>query len=455
VALINPNIFREYDIRGVADRDLTDEAAELIARAFGTRLQEEGLRTVALGWDVRESSPRLQEAWVRGLVRCGLQVKVIGEGPTPLLYFAVVHLPTDAGVMITGSHNPIEYNGFKLQIGSDSLHGPAIQDLAARIGARRFVEGAGARTVVSLLPVYKQMVIDRCRPQRPLRIVIDAGNGTAGPVALPILRSLGHEVVPLYCEPDGRFPNHQPDPTVEAYMEDLKARVRAERADLGVGYDGDADRIGVVDETGKMLYGDQLLALFARDALRRVPGASIVFDVKCSQALEEDIRSHGGRPVMWRTGHSLTKAKMKEEGAPVAGEMSGHMFFQEGFFGHDDAIYASARLAAILALSKEPLSAHRLSLPQYLNSPEIRVECADEAKFRVVRAVAEGFASRFPVLGLDGARVTIGDGWGLIRASNTQPVLVLRFEGRTAESLRRIETEFRLALSRHPEVLWP
>lgn len=457
--MINPNIFREYDIRGLAERDLTDETAETVARAFGSLLREQGKVTVALGRDVRESSPRLEAAWTRGLVRCGCRVFRIGQVPTPLVYFAVVHLPAEAGVVITGSHNPIEYNGFKLQIGTASLHGAAITDLAARIQDGRFrpepAGPEGSASDIDIHPAYEAMILERCRPARPLKIVIDAGNGTAGPVALPLLRELGHAVVPLYCEPDGRFPNHQPDPTIEAFMEDLKARVVSEGADLGVGYDGDADRIGVIDETGTMLYGDQLLALFARDALTRVPGAPVVFDVKCSQALEEDIRAHGGRPVMYRTGHSLTKAKMKEEGAPVAGEMSGHMFFQEGFFGHDDAIYASARLAAILARSDQPLSSHRASLPQYVNTPEIRVDCPDEAKFRIVRELSVVFASRYPVVTLDGVRVTMGDGWGLVRASNTQPILVLRFEGRSPDALRRIENEFRILLDAYPEVRWP
>ncbi len=452
---MNPAIFREYDIRGVADRDLTDDVARAVARAFGTRIREEGGRSVILGFDVRESSPRLEAAWAEALASTGCDVVRIGLGPTPVLYYAVVLLHGDAGVMITGSHNPIEYNGFKLQKGTESLHGEGIRDLADRIQARRFLEGAGRLTERPVLAEYEAMVVERCRPQRPLRLVVDAGNGTAGPVAVPILEKLGHAVIPLYCEPDGRFPHHQPDPTIEANMEDLKKRVVAEGADLGIGYDGDADRIGVVDETGKLAYGDQLLALFARDVLSRHPGAPVVFDVKCSQGLEEDIRAHGGRPIMWRTGHSLTKAKMREENAPLAGEMSGHMFFNEDFFGHDDAIYASARLARILARSERTLSSHLASLPRYVNSPEIRVDCPDEAKFGIVARVAEELGREHPALTLDGARVTFPDGWGLIRASNTQPVLVLRFEGRTEAALRRIEERFRVALAAFPEVAWP
>jgi phosphomannomutase/phosphoglucomutase len=450
--LLNPHIFREYDIRGIADRDLLDETALAVARAFGSRVREGGGRTVVLGHDVRASSPRLEEAWTRGLVSAGLSVLRTGMVPTPAVYYAVSAWPADAGVMITGSHNPIEFNGFKLQLGPASLHGDEIQDLRRRIETGFFVEGRGEVTDRPVLDAYRAMVVERCRPVRPLRLVLDAGNGTAGPVAVPILERLGHAVTPLFCDPDPRFPNHLPDPTVPAFMKELARRVVAEGADLGFGYDGDADRLGVIDETGRLLYGDQLLALFARDVLERVPGAPIVFDVKCSQGLEEDIRAHGGRPVMWKSGHSLTKAKMREKGAPLAGEMSGHMFFAEGFWGHDDGIYASARLAAILARWGGPLSRHVASLPHYENSPEIRVECPDEAKFRVVQDLAEEFARTHEVLTLDGARVRFEDGWGLVRASNTQPVLVLRFEGRTPAALRTVEKAFRIALARHPEV---
>jgi len=449
------HIFREYDVRGIADRDLTDELAEHLGRAFGTRVRESGGRRVAVGEDVRESSPRLVAALGRGLRSTGCDVVRIGVVPTPALYYAVVFLGVDGGVMVTGSHNPIEYNGFKLQIGRESLHGDDVRDLRRRILEGKHASGAGEESVRPIGPDYVAMVTERCRPARPLKIVVDAGNGTGGPLGVEILEALGHQVTPLYCEPDGRFPNHQPDPTVEANMLDLMARVVAEKADLGVGYDGDADRLGVVDENGVLLWGDQLLALFSRDVLTRVPGAPIVFDVKCSQGLEEDIVAHGGRPIMWKTGHSLTKAKMKEEGAPLAGEMSGHMFFQEGFFGHDDAIYGSARFAAMLARSDRPLSAHRLSLPQYLNSPELRVDCTDEAKFGIVEEVAARFAAKHRVIAIDGARVIFEDGWGLVRASNTQPVLVLRFEARTADALARIEEEFRSALATYPEVHWP
>lgn len=453
--MINPHIFREYDIRGVADADLSDEVARLVARAFGSVIRERGGRTVVLGRDVRLSSPRLDAAWTEGLVSTGLSVWRIGVAPTPVVYYAVAEWHADAGVMITGSHNPIEYNGFKLQLGPASLHGAAIRDLHRRIEDGRFERGEGEVREREVLDDYRRMVVERCRPARGLRIVIDAGNGTAGPVAVPILEALGHTVIPLYAEPDGRFPNHLPDPTVPELMRDLCARVVVERADLGLGFDGDADRLGAVDERGRLLLGDQLLALFARDVLARRPGAPIVFDVKCSLGLEEEIIARGGRPVMWKSGHSLTKAKMRELDAPLAGELSGHIFFGDGFYGHDDGIYGGARFAALVAGRDEALSVWADTLPRYENSPEIRVACADEAKFRVVAEASAEFARSRPVLDLDGARVTFSDGWGLVRASNTQPVLVLRFEGRTGESLRRIEMEFRRVLSAHPEVQWP
>lgn len=452
--MLNWNVFREYDVRGLADRDLTDEFAYSLGRAYGALLSESKGRTVAVGRDVRDSSPRLSDALSRGLIDSGLQVMDVGIVPTPGLYFAVVHLRADGGIMVTGSHNPIEYNGFKMQVGTASLHGHEIRALGERIERSAYVDGTGSRVERPIAGDYAAMIVGKCRPERPLKIVLDAGNGVAGPPALEIFRALGHEITPLYCEPDGRFPNHQPDPTVEANMLDLMAKVREVGADLGCGYDGDADRIGVVDETGRLLWGDQLLALMAREVLRKLPGSKIVYDVKCSQGLEEDIRAHGGVPIMWKTGHSLTKAKMKEEHAPLAGEMSGHMFYQDDFFGHDDAIYASARFAAYLARSGERLSSWLDSLPRYVNSPEVRIECPDDRKFEIVSELAARFKERYPVIDIDGARVTFEDGWGLVRASNTQPVLVLRFEAKSEESLRRIRDRFRDALVQYPEVRW-
>lgn len=451
---MNPHIFREYDIRGVAASDLTDTVANNVARAFGSRAREAGAASCILAWDMRESSPRLRAAFEKGLLATGLEVLRLGLVPTPVLYFAVHHLKADAGVMITGSHNPPDQNGFKLSLGTLSLHGEEIRALRTRIEEGAFVEGTGAARDAEVMPAYRRTLLDRCRPERPLRVVIDSGNGCGGLVGPGVFRELGHRVTSLYEEPDGAFPNHQPDPTVPAYMRELRERVVAEKADIGIGYDGDADRIGVVDEKGVLLFGDQLLALLARDLLSRHPGAKVIFDVKCSQALEEDIRSHGGNPIMWKTGHSLTKAKMREERALLAGEMSGHIFFGENFFGHDDAIYASAFFARFLAGQDRTLSALRESLPAYVNSPEIRVFCPDESKFQVVDDVAGRLARCYPVVTIDGVRARIGAGFGLLRASNTQPVLVLRFEARTESELEAIAAVFRGELARFPQVRW-
>jgi phosphomannomutase / phosphoglucomutase len=451
---LNPHIFREYDIRGVAETDLTDAVALDVARAFGSRLRESGATSCILGWDVRASSPRLKEGFGRGLADSGLDVVRIGIVPTPVLYYAIHREKGGGGAMVTGSHNPPDQNGFKLCLGTSSLHGDEIRSLATRIEQRNMVTGKGTIRDVEILRSYEEMVLAKCVPARPLKVVLDMGNGCAGIAAPRIFRRLGHQIVSLYEEPDGRFPNHQPDPTVPAYMKELCQRVVEEKADLGVGYDGDADRIGVVDEKGILLYGDQLLALFARDMLSRNPGEKVIFDVKCSQGLEEDIRAHGGVPIMSKTGHSLLKARMREEGAILAGEMSGHIFFGEGFFGHDDAIYASAFFAAYLSRQSMTLGALRASLPVYVNSPEIRIQCTDEAKFRVVEEVGRTLSRSYPVVTIDGVRARIGTGWGLLRASNTQPVLVLRFEAGSQEELDGIVGLFRGELSRFPEVRW-
>lgn len=451
---MNPAIFREYDIRGVADRDLTDELAGLVGRAVASRLRREGVEALCLGRDVRASSPRLHAAIAAGIRASGVDVIDAGVVPTPLLYYAIVASGAGGGIMVTGSHNPIEYNGFKITRGTSPIWGEEIRDLGRQMEAADFTDGAGSLRALDVVPSYRAMVRERLPRTRPLKIVVDAGNGTGGLVGPDLLEDMGHQVVRLYCEPDGRFPNHLPDPTVPKYMVDLEARVLAEKADLGVGLDGDSDRIGLVDERGRMVFGDQLLALYARELLERLPGSAILFDVKCSQGLPEDIIAHGGRPVMWKTGHSLLKAKMKADGIPLAGEMSGHMFFGEGYFGFDDALYGAARIAAYLGRLPEPLSAQIDSLPAYVNSPEIRVACPDERKFEVVEAVTRHFRETREVIDIDGARVLFPHGWGLLRASNTQPVLVLRFESRDRAGLTEIEGAFRQVLGRFPEVAW-
>ena len=451
--MLNPQIFREYDIRGIADEDLTDDVVERIGRAFGTYVRRRGGRRLAVGRDVRLSSPRIRKALVEGLLKAGCDVVDVGQVPTPVLYFSIVHLGTDGGVMVTGSHNPIEYNGLKLCYpGTGAVYGGGIQELRRSVEEGDFEEGEGRLEEREVVDAYISTITSRIELRRPLKVVVDAGNGTTSEIGPRLLRELGAEVVPLYCEVDGSFPNHLPDPTIPEYLEDLRREVLRTGADLGIGWDGDGDRIGVLDEGGEIIWGDRLLAIYAKDVLERLPGSTIVFDVKCSQALVEYIEAHGGRPLMWKTGHSLIKAKMKEEGAPLAGEMSGHMFFSDGYFGYDDALYASARLLGILSRTPKKLSEVASEVPKYHSTPEIRVDCPDDEKFEVVRKVADRFRGKFPVVETDGVRVQFGDGWGLVRASNTQPVLVLRFEARTPKRLKEIAEEVVSVLEDYPSV---
>ncbi len=439
IASLNPLIFREYDVRGLVGKDLDPGAVETLGKGFGTYAAGRGVRTVALGRDVRLSSPSFRDAMVAGLLSTGLEVVDVGICPTPLLYFAIHHLRTDGGVMITGSHNPPEFNGFKLCIGPGSIYGETIQELRRLIGAGSFREGRGKLVLREIVPDYRRFVSGGLSIPRKLKVVVDGGNGTAGAVAPALFREMGMDVEELFCEADGRFPNHFPDPTIPENLDALVARVRRAGADVGVAYDGDADRIGAVDERGNVIFGDYLLALFAREILSRKPGAVVISEVKASQNLYDDIARHGGRPVMWKAGHSLIKAKMKEEDAELAGEMSGHIFFRDRYLGFDDAIYASARLFEIMAKEGRPLSALLSDLPPVVSTPEIRVDCPDEVKFRVVKAVAEDVAPRAKeVIDVDGIRALFDGGWGLVRASNTQPVLVLRFEGRDSETVGRI-----------------
>ncbi|HLQ65904.1 MAG TPA: phosphomannomutase/phosphoglucomutase [Candidatus Limnocylindrales bacterium] len=457
---MNPEIFREYDIRGFAERDLTDDVVRAIGRAFGDRMRERGKSLIAVGRDVRLSSPRIRTALIQGLVERGAQVLDVGEVPTPGLYFAVLHLKTDGGVMVTGSHNPIEYNGIKLSEGISSLHGDEIQEIRRRAESPSRSGPPVPPGRAQEAPVddaYLADLVARTRIQRRLRVVVDPGNGAASILGPEFLRRAGCDVDAIFATPDGRFPNHLPDPTVPELMRSLVERVRATGADLGIGFDGDADRVGAVDETGRLLYGDQLLGLYAADILPAHPGAPIVFEVKCSQGLVELVRDKGGVPVMWKAGHSLIKAKMKETGSPLGGEMSGHMFFADEFPGYDDALYAAGRLLRLLAASGKRLSELVDALPQsrYVATPEIRLDCPDDRKFAIVDMVREQFRATHEVIDVDGARVQFGDGWGLIRASNTQPVLVVRFEARTRERLAEIAREVYDVLARFPEVTIP
>ncbi|MEO6462649.1 MAG: phosphomannomutase/phosphoglucomutase [Candidatus Eisenbacteria bacterium] len=440
---MNRRIFREYDVRGLHETDLSDSVVTDLGRALGTYLRRTGAKTVALGRDFRPSSPRLSAAVEKGLLEVGCDIVRVGVLPTPGLYFSIAHLKTDAGVQVTGSHNPSEYNGFKMNLGLASIYGEAIQQLLALIDARDFEKPATPGTVSEhpTEAAYMDMLASKVAPRRKLKVVLDSGNGCAGPIAPDVFRRVGQDVVELFSEPDGTYPNHQPDPTVEANMQDLIKAVKENKADFGVAYDGDADRVGAVDERGRIVWGDQILALLSREVLAKHPGAPIVFDVKCSQGLEEDIVAHGGRPVMAKTGHSVMKARMKEEGAPLAGELSGHIFYQDDFYGFDDAIYVSLRLLRVIADSGKSLATLLDSVPQYVATPEIRLDADDDTKFAIVDRVRDHFTKDHEVIAIDGARVKFGDGWALVRASNTQPVLVVRFEAKTKERLEQIRAE--------------
>jgi phosphomannomutase/phosphoglucomutase len=439
---INPSIFREYDIRGIVDQDLTPDVVRTLGLAMGVYFRRRDKRRVALGRDCRLSSPAYAEALSQGLRAAGCSVVSIGTVPTPLLYFMIFHRGLEAGVMITGSHNPPEYNGFKMMCGQDTLYGEAIQDVRRLIEAGDLpTDGPGEETQFDIVPEYTAYVLGLIKPARPLSIVIDAGNGTGGVVAVPIFRKLGCKVTELFCDMDGRFPNHHPDPTLPEAMEALVKAVRETGADLGIAYDGDADRLGVVDDAGRLLWGDQLMILFARDILKDHPGAAIISEVKATQVLYDEIAKLGGRPIMWKTGHSLIKKKIKEEHALLAGEMSGHLFFADRWYGFDDAIYASARLVELVAKSDRKISTMLADLPRTFSTPEIRIYASDEVKFRIVDEVKAALKARVPIIDIDGVRARFPHGWALVRASNTQAVLVLRFEADTEADLEAIRAE--------------
>jgi phosphomannomutase/phosphoglucomutase len=435
---MNPKIFREYDIRGLVDQDLTDETVWLIGRGLATYLFRQGKARAVVGRDGRLSSPRLRDSLVQGMVTGGLEVVDIGLCPTPVFYFSLFHLGREGGAMITGSHNPPEFNGFKVCSGKETLYGDQVQELRRVIESRNFTESRGSISYREIIPDYREHLLENIRLQRKIKVVIDSGNGTAGLVAPKILRDLGCEVIDLYSEVDGRFPNHHPDPTIPEYLKDLVAKVRETGAEVGFGYDGDADRIGAVDHRGDIIWGDQLMILFSRQVLQTHPGATIVSEVKCSQNLFDDISKNGGRAVMGQAGHSLLKKQMKEEKALLGGEMSGHIFFADRYFGYDDAIYASCRLLEILSQTDKRIPELLGDVPKAYNTPEIRVDCPDDRKFSIAEKVKESFRREYPVVDVDGVRVLFPDGWGLVRASNTQPVLVLRFEARTPERLQEI-----------------
>lgn len=444
VPTLNRQIFRQSDVRGVVGEDLTADVARTLGRAFAALVGERGVEgAVAVGRDNRPSGDGLRDALVEGLTECGVNVIDVGVVPTPLLYWALHNEPVVAGIQITGSHNPAQYNGFKMAVGTRSIFGADVQRLYELGVAGRFPSGRGTVRVVEVIDRYIDDVVARIgQLSRPLRIVADYGNGAGALVGPRLFERLGAQVTNLFAESDGTFPNHHPDPTVVENIQDLIATVRREGADLGVGFDGDADRVGLIDDRGEIVWGDYLLVLYARDLFARTgAGQSVVFDVKCSQALPDMIREAGGVPVMWKTGHSLIKSKMAEERAPLGGEMSGHMFFGEGFYGHDDALYGAARLLRIVADAGRSVSELLSDVPQYVSTPELRIDAPEEEKFGIVDDAVRYFRSRYDVIDLDGVRVQFGDGWGLIRASNTQPVLVMRCEARTPERLAAIRGE--------------
>ncbi len=441
---MNTDIFRAYDIRGIADTDLTDPVVEQIGRAIATMAIRQGRERprVGIGRDARRSSNRIYEALERGFHRAGAHVVNLGVVPTPLTYFANYQRDFDAAVQITGSHNPGEYNGFKMMIGKETLHGDDIQQIRQLIEDGDLAssdDDLGTSAMAELRKTYIEWVRDDITMgDRKLRIAVDSGNGVAGVVAPELLHdAIGAKVHELYSEPDGSFPNHHPDPTVEENLEDLIDAVKTEDCDFGVAYDGDGDRLGVVDEEGNVIWGDKLLIIFARQVLKDHPGATIIGEVKCSQTLFDDIEKQGGTPVMARVGHSLIKAKLRETNAELAGEMSGHIFFNDRFFGFDDALYATCRLAEILSRTNQPLSSLLADVPVTYATPEIRQPCDEQLKFDIPGHVADVFAGDYEVNTIDGVRVKFNHGWGLVRASNTQPVVVLRAEGDSPESRDR------------------
>jgi phosphomannomutase/phosphoglucomutase len=437
-------IFREYDIRGITGKDLTDELATTVGAAFAAFLKEKGVTgSVSVGRDNRPSGESLHRALVGGLLASGVDVVDIGVVPTPLAYWSQHKLDVSAGIQITGSHNPPEYNGFKLGLARKSIHGADIQHIYDLALAGKFPRGRGTLRREEIVDRYIADVITRVgKLSRNLDVILDCGNGAGSLVAPKLFPGLGIKPRCIFCESDGTFPNHHPDPTVPENVRDLIAAVKREGADLGIAFDGDADRIGVIDATGEIIWGDYLLIIYARDVLARTgKGQPIVFDVKSSQALPEAVEKAGGVPIMWKTGHSVMEEKIHATHAPVGGEVSGHMFFSEGFYGFDDALYGAARLLRIVADSGKSVRDLLADVPRFVSTPEIRIDCPDDRKFGIVEEAQKYFGSRYEVNTVDGARVLFGDGWGLLRASNTQPVLVMRFEARTADDLEKIRAE--------------
>ena len=443
---MDPGIFREYDIRGVAGRDILDEDVVNIGKAYGSLLKTQNRNNISVGRDCRLTSQKFAQLFIDGIISTGCNVIDIGTCPTPVLYFSIQHLNLGGGAMVTASHNPPEYNGFKLLSGTDSIHSQGLQDIRIIIENQEFVQGLGKVSKKDVITPYKEYIVNNINIKHPVKIGIDSGNGTGGITALPVLKGLGCEVHDIYCDMDGRFPNHEADPTQKKNMLDLIELVKEKNLDLGVGYDGDADRIGVVDKNGEIIYGDQLMVVYAREILQRDPGATFISEVKCSMVMYDDIKKHGGNAIMWKTGHSLIKKKMKEENAALAGEMSGHMFFKDRYLGFDDALYATCRLLEIMADTGLGVDELIQDLPKTFTTPELRVECPDEIKFKAVDKIVAHFRAKQDIIDIDGLRALYDDGWGLVRASNTQPALVLRFEALSEKRLHEIQNEIESVL---------
>jgi phosphomannomutase / phosphoglucomutase len=435
---MNRDVFREYDVRGIVDEDLTTDFVRDLGRAIGTFAARAGIKAMTLGRDCRLSSEAYQEIIGDGIRSTGMEVIDIGLCATPMLYFSIRQLGAGGGVMVTGSHNPPEFNGFKICIGPDTIYGEAIQELRRIVERGDYTAGSGTTRRETIGRSYEDYLYGNVAIQRELDIVVDGGNGVGGMFALPLFKRFGCRVTGIYCEPDGRFPHHFPDPTIPENLTELRALVLEKKADAGIAYDGDADRLGVITDRGEILWGDELLLLFSRFILREHPGATIIGEVKCSQKLYDDIKAHGGRPIMGKAGHSLIKGKMKEENALLAGEMSGHLFFADRYFGYDDAIYASVRLLEIISQTGKRISELLSDVPRTYSTPEIRRDCPDGIKFEVVEKIRAHFQGKYGIIAVDGVRILFDGGWGLIRASNTQPVLVLRFEAATEERLQEI-----------------
>lgn len=435
---MNSNVFREYDVRGVVNQDLNEEFIFDLGRAIGTYAVQHNVKTMSIGRDCRLSSDEYHNFLIKGLLSCGIETIDIGLCATPMLYFSIRQLKTDGGVMVTGSHNPPEFNGFKICIGNDTIYGEKIQDLRKIIENGKYSTGQSLSQEKDISIEYENYLFENVSINKKLKVIIDAGNGVGGRFALPLLTRLGCDVTPIYCEPDGHFPNHFPDPTVEGNLTELIRIVQEDKADLGIAFDGDADRIGVISDKGEIIWGDKLLLLFSRYILKEKPNSTIIGEVKCSQVLYDDIKKHSGRAIMWKAGHSLIKAKMKEEKAVLGGEMSGHIFFADRYFGYDDAIYAALRLLEILSQTGEKISLLLADVPQTYATPEIRIDCPDDKKADIVNNIKKHFQNTPGLIDIDGVRIPFDEGWALVRSSNTQPVIVLRFEASSIKNLQLI-----------------